>query len=158
MIRVAVENSRTFNSSYQRKFYIIFLDSTKLKIVWKKITFLKRRVSIIIWSFSSLYHNMTEIIIVSFIIIETHRLKNVFFPKNLHNFRFIWNLNQVYSSSSYLVENVLQNQRNCKASNFQTWDNSNIWKKRDYQPNSCHGLQNVQQMRAYLPELLPLWD
>ena len=46
MIRVAVESFRTFNSSYQRKFYIIFLDSTKLKIVWKKITFLKRRVSI----------------------------------------------------------------------------------------------------------------
>ena len=47
---------------------IIFRDSTKLKMVWIKITtFLKRRVSIILWSFSSyllstnwaifIYHN-----------------------------------------------------------------------------------------------------
>ena len=34
--------------------FIIFPDSTKLKIVWIKITtFFKRRVSIILWSFSS---------------------------------------------------------------------------------------------------------
>ena len=31
----------------------IFLNSIKIKIVWKKITFFKRRVSIILWSFSS---------------------------------------------------------------------------------------------------------
>ena len=47
---------------------IIFRDSTKLKMVWIKITtFLKRRISIILWSFSSyllstnwaifIYHN-----------------------------------------------------------------------------------------------------
>ena len=34
--------------------YIIFLDTTKLKTVWIKITtFFKRHVSIILWSFSS---------------------------------------------------------------------------------------------------------
>ena len=34
--------------------FIIFLDSTKLKIAWKKITtFFKQRVSIMLWSFSS---------------------------------------------------------------------------------------------------------
>ena len=36
------------------KIFITFLDSTKLKIIWIKITtFFKRRVSIILWSFSS---------------------------------------------------------------------------------------------------------
>ena len=36
------------------RFFIIFLDSTKFKIVWIKITtFFKRRVSILLWSFSS---------------------------------------------------------------------------------------------------------
>ena len=33
--------------------FIIFLDSTKLKIVWKRITFLKQHVPIILWYFPS---------------------------------------------------------------------------------------------------------
>ena len=38
------------------KVKIIFLDSTKLKIVWKKITiFFKQGVSVILWSFSSFF-------------------------------------------------------------------------------------------------------
>ena len=34
------------------EYILIFLDSTKLKIVWRKITFSKRCASIILWSFS----------------------------------------------------------------------------------------------------------
>ena len=45
-----------FSSYYIRKSYFsIFLDNTKRKIVWIKITtFFKRRVSIILWSFHSM--------------------------------------------------------------------------------------------------------
>ena len=40
---------------------MIFLDSTKLKIVWTKITtFFKRRVSIILWSFSNAWNASFE--------------------------------------------------------------------------------------------------
>ena len=55
IITIIIIITKTFTSFREISYvFIIFLDSTKLQIVWIKITiFFKRRVSIILLSFSS---------------------------------------------------------------------------------------------------------